>query len=532
MPKAATARTHDHTPTPPSFASTPPPDTTDLAPRDRPPKRVGSERREGSIPSFVSVATREDRKVIDWMLEHPMEVLRERQSFLKQLQKKRCSYGREGGVLPITMTPLLLTHDQVRKVATVAETLDRVVDKVIKAYLEDEFVRTYFPYTDIPKEWIEWDPGYKKPTVLNRHDALYDGKTLKFIEFNCDNPGGRGWADTYELLYMDFPIYKPFLREFVVAPHRSIMSAQMEALLASYREFGGTKRSPRIALVSWKQFLAGSDNEIVRDFLIEHGVESNFVDAREFEIRQGKVWSNQVQFDLFDITLRFTFFKRFPREHQEFLRAIRERLACAVNPLRAAIGSQKELLSFITNEDNHHYFTDEEAETIKEHVPWTRRMDETITLAPDGTDIALLEYCLKKRDKLVLKPTDGAGGHGVSVGAATERDKWEAAVRGAIGCPWWIVQEAVNIPEYEMPVLKDNKVVLEKRCLNVNPYVFNGKYVGCLGRVSDSKVINVSSGGGIIPIFELKSQGDKSHGDKPQGDRSHVDKASGGKRSS
>jgi len=28
--------------------------------------------------------------------------------------------------------------------------------------------------------------------------------------------------------------------------------------------------------------------------------------------------------------------------------------------------------------------------------------------------------------------------------------------------------------------------------------------VGCLGRISESKVINVSNGGGIIPVFGLK----------------------------
>ena len=47
---------------------------------------------------------------------------------------------------------------------------------------------------------------------------------------------------------------------------------------------------------------------------------------------------------------------------------------------------------------------------------------------------------------------------------------------------------------------------MEKKNLNVNPYIFKGKYVGCLGRISESKVINVSAGGGIIPIFELISK--------------------------
>ena len=42
--------------------------------------------------------------------------------------------------------------------------------------------------------------------------------------------------------------------------------------------------------------------------------------------------------------------------------------------------------------------------------------------------------------------------------------------------------------------------------MNISPYVFNGKYVGSLGRVSSKDVINVSAGGGIIPIFTMKPE--------------------------
>jgi uncharacterized circularly permuted ATP-grasp superfamily protein len=131
-------------------------------------------------------------------------------------------------------------------------------------------------------------------------------------------------------------------------------------------------------------------------------------------------------------------------------------------------------------------------------------MDETITLSADGRDVSLQDYVIKHQDELVLKPTWAAGGYEVYVGKFTDKGKWQSAVESAMGCPWWIVQEAVEIPEYEFPVIRDSQVRLEKKNLNLNPYVFNGEYVGCLGRISESKVINVSAGGGIIPVFALK----------------------------
>ncbi|HEY9842035.1 MAG TPA: hypothetical protein V6D23_16340 [Candidatus Obscuribacterales bacterium] len=456
-------------------------------------------------PSLEQNFDAADKALTDWMLAHPREVIQHRQHFMQQLIKRRCSYG-DGGILPVTLAPMFLKQASVDRIGKVAVELDRILDKAVNLFFEDEYVQSYLPYPDLPLDWIKWDPKYKKPTMLSRHDALFDGKSLKFIEFNTDNPGGRGWLDTYEDLLIHSPLYKDLIAEYCNVSDRPMLFALKEALLKCYREWGGTKQKPRVALVSFKSFLPGSDSEIVRDYLIEHGIEANFIDPREFEYRNGKLYSGNVQFDIVNMCLRFTFFKRYPREMRDFLQALKEGAVCQVNSFRATVGSQKEMLSFLSNEENHHYFTDKESQCIKDHIPWTRKMDETITISADGRDISLQDYAIKNQDNLVLKPTWAAGGYEVYVGKFTDKNKWSSAVESAMGCPWWILQDAVEIPEYEFPVIRDNKVVLEKKNLNLNPYVFDGEYVGCLGRISESKVINVSAGGGIIPVFGLKAE--------------------------
>lgn len=462
-------------------------------------------------PSLEANFEAAEKALTDWMIANPREVIKHRQQFMQQLIKRRCSYG-DGGILPVTLAPMFLKQSSVERIGRVAVELDRILDKAVNLYFEDDYVKSYLPYPDIPVEWINWDPKYKKPTMLSRHDALYDGKTLKFIEFNTDNPGGRGWLDTYEDLLIHSPLYKDLIAKYCKTSDRPMLHALKESLLQCYREWGGKKERPRVALVSFKEFLSGSDSEIVRDYLIEHGIEANFIDPREFEYRNGKLYSGNVQFDIVNMCLRFTFFKRYPREMQDFLHALRDGAVCQVNSFRATIGSQKELLSFLSNEENHHYFTSEEAQCIRDHIPWTRKMDETITQSADGRDISLQAYAIKNQENMVLKPTWAAGGYEVYVGKFTDKGKWASAVESAMGCPWWILQEAVDIPEYEFPVIRDNKVLLEKKNLNLNPYVFNGEYVGCLGRISESKVINVSAGGGIIPVFSLKGEGTSAKG--------------------
>src|SRR5690606_22909099 len=110
-------------------------------------------------------------------------------------------------------------------------------------------------------------------------------------------------------------------------------------------------------IASFKEYFPGLDTEIVRDYLIEHGIEANLVDPRDLEYRDSGLYSGNVQIDIIYVAIRHTFFKRFPSEMKDFLNAVRDRAVCCVNPFRALIGAQKELLSFITNERNYHYFT-------------------------------------------------------------------------------------------------------------------------------------------------------------------------------
>ncbi|MBI2569142.1 MAG: glutathionylspermidine synthase family protein [Candidatus Schekmanbacteria bacterium] len=445
-----------------------------------------------------------DEDLIEWMRRNPKELLDQRQACLRLLMKRRCAYGRSGGALPLMLTPMILTRQSVDFIAKATEILDRCIDKAINAYLRDPAVREQIPCLEIPKEWVEWDPGYPKPTVVSRHDAFFDGKTLKFLEFNTDNPGARVWADTYEEVYRTMPMYADLFSHTKRYDRR-----QMHALLEIFRRYwkdygGGGTGAPRVALTSFKEYLPGSEWEILRDFLIEHGMEANFIDSREFEYRNGKLYSGNVRLDFLHLCLRFVFFKRFPREHQDFYGAIRDRAVLSINPFRASVGSQKEIMSFLTNPDNHHHFTEEEVEAIKAHIPWTRRLDETITISPDGRDIALIDFVYKNKDRLVLKIASGAGGQDVHVGKAEEEGQWHDLVDSVSGMSWWIVQEACDVPEFELPVLKDSKVVLEKKNVNLNPYVFDGKYVGSVCRTSDSKVINVAAGGGIMPVLEAQ----------------------------
>jgi len=443
------------------------------------------------------------RDLMNWMVKHPNDVLAARQEFQFKLLKKRFLYG--DSAMQTTLMPAFLKRESLEKIRYTSERLDAIIEKVIRLYFEDSYVRSYYPiHFEIPKSWLHSETGYQRASVINRHDVLFDGKNLKYIEFNTDNPGGKGWTDLLIMMFREHPLYRDLI-DFSAQEDHAILQGIHDALLQCNQEFGGSSK-PRLALVSFRELGSHGDEEIVRDFFIERGIEANLIDPRDLELRNGGLYSNGVRFDLLLRSIKARFFLNYPREMVDFHQGVMSKAACMVNSWRALLGAEKSVISFLTNPINHHYFTAEEVKLIKDHVPWTRMFDETVVLSPAGEEVNLKSYLLKHREELVVKPSAGAGGEGVLVGRTTDPVKWKDTIDEHIGSPTWVAQEFVEIPQIRLPVIQKNKVVIENRYLNLSPYVFGGRYVGILGRVSSNDVINISAGGGLIPVFPVKEE--------------------------
>lgn len=443
------------------------------------------------------------RDLVQWMVKHPLDVLEARRDIQYRLLKKRFVYG--DSAMQTTLMPMFLKRQSLEKIRRTSEILDALIEKVIRLYFEDPYVRGYYPiHFELPKEWLLSETGYQRASVISRHDILFDGKNLKFIEFNTDNPGGKGWTDLLELVFKEHPLYRE-LTDFSDGQERNVLKGLMDSVLQCNQEFGGPSK-PRIAVTSFRDMGSRGDEEIVRDYFVEHGVEANLLDARDLEYRNGRLYSNQIRFDVVLRSIKARFFLNFPREMIDFHRGVAEKSVCMVNSWRALLGAEKSVMSFISNPMNHHYFTPEEVAVVKDHVPWTRMFDETVVLSPDGREVSLKAYLLENREQLVIKPSAGAGGEGVMVGRVTDPMEWKETVENHIGSPTWVAQEFVEIPKIKLPLIRNNKVVVEERFLNLSPYVFGGKYVGVLGRVSSQDVINISAGGGMIPVLPLRER--------------------------
>ena len=126
------------------------------------------------------------------------------------------------------------------------------------------------------------------------------------------------------------------------------------------------------------------------------------------------------------------------------------------------------------------------------------------------TNVDLLEFIRANNERLVLKPNDDYGGHGITIGWNVTKSEWEKAIQSALADGDYLVQERVPTARETFPALtNDGRIEFAEQLVDLDPLLFNGKVGSAFTRLSATELANVSSGGGMVPTYII-SQSSKN----------------------
>ena len=191
------------------------------------------------------------------------------------------------------------------------------------------------------------------------------------------------------------------------------------------------------------------------------------------------------------------------KEQPALLDAYRAGAICMVNSFRSKIIHKKTLFAVLTDERHKSLFNSNEVQMIAGHVPWTRRVRAGKT-DYFGEPIDLLEFIGEQRDRLVLKPNDDYGGHGIYIGWNIDEIGWGEALRNALANGDYLVQERVPTARESFPAIThDGAIQFAEQLVDLDPLLFNGKVGSAFTRLSSNELANVTAGGGMVPTFVI-----------------------------
>ena len=402
------------------------------------------------------------------------------------------------------LRPFFIDELEEARVRPVAETIAVLGERVVQAAIASPQLLAQVALSADEERLFRIEPGYTRASTASRLDAFLLPDSLQFAEYNAESPAGLGYAETLAEVFRGLPIMSRFEEHFRI--HTYPLSASiLEALLASYREWGGKVAKPVIAIVDWREVPTWSEFQILRERFEKQGVPTLVSDPRDLVFDGRSLSAQGRKIDLVYRRVLINDIVAHPAECDALVRAYESRSVCVANTFRCKIPHKKAFFAVLTDDQNSKLFTDPELQVIRRHIPWTRLVRDVRTTR-EGKPIQLLEYARANRENFVLKPNDEYGGTGVTLGWETDPSAWDAAINKALAEKEkaWVLQERISVRRETFPLVDPQSgVVMRDMLVDFAPYLFRGRLSGYLCRLSATGLANVTSGGGQVPAIRV-----------------------------
>ncbi|HYV25732.1 MAG TPA: hypothetical protein VE969_10900 [Pyrinomonadaceae bacterium] len=418
------------------------------------------------------------------------------------LERAKLIFG--GRRLSPYLRPHFVTADDFTQVVRVCETVWSAIEKVKDAAVADESLLDELGLTPIERELVKIDPGYRFVSPTARLDSFLTDEAYSFVELNGESPAGIAYADAAFEIFEQLPVMKRFAESYTLRRFEG-RPLMLQVLLDCFEEFLGRKpeRAPHIAIVDLKGMPTQKEFELFREYFEAQGCPSIIASPDELEFANGRLRSRDFEIDIVYKRLLVNEYLPIMKAQPALLDAYRARAVCMVNSFRSKIIHKKTLFAVLTDARFASLFTANEREMITGHVPWTRRVRSGRS-DYFGEEIDLLPFIDEHRDRLVLKPNDDYGGHGIYIGWNIDEIGWDEAIHNALANGDYLVQERVPTARETFPALTpDDTIQFVEQLVDLDPLLFNGKVGSAFTRLSSNELANVTAGGGMVPTFVI-----------------------------
>ncbi len=404
------------------------------------------------------------------------------------------------------LRPFFLDDEQVALVRRVSETIARMGETVAHAAVERPEIRDAVALTESERALVAIDPGYKTASTASRLDSFILPDSLQFAEYNAESPAGLGYSEKLTGCFEHLEVLGRF-RERFEASAFSLMQPMLDALLASYREWGGAASPPTVAIVDWREVPTWAEFLILQVRFESLGVPTIVCTPQQLEFDGRTLRVDGRNIDLVYRRVLTNDILEKPAECRALTEAYAARAVCVANTFRCKIPHKKAFFALLTDETFADLFTNDERKIAARHIPWTRLVKEGTTTR-NGKRLDLIPHIRALRHDLVLKPNDDYGGHGVTLGWEADEKAWDETLSKALsGHGAWVVQEKIHVRREPFPRFAPGEGArISDMLVDCAPYLFRGKLAGFLTRLSASGLANVTSGGGQVPSFVVRSR--------------------------
>src|SRR5216683_8167935 len=128
------------------------------------------------------------------------------------LERSRLIFG--GRRLSPYLRPHFVSEEDFARVTYVCETVWSAIEKVKDAAVTDLSLLDELGLTEIERELVRIDPGYKAVSPTARLDSFLTDEAYSFVELNGESPAGIAYADAAFEIFEKLPVMKRFAETY------------------------------------------------------------------------------------------------------------------------------------------------------------------------------------------------------------------------------------------------------------------------------------------------------------------------------
>ncbi len=389
------------------------------------------------------------------------------------------------------LRPNFVGREQLNLLASAVRGVVGAMNVLAPRLLEEPELMDFLGMTEAERRLAEIDPGYPEMSVSSRLDSFLLGGKVRFVEYNAEVPAGIGYNDKMTDAFSATDVMKEFTQHYPCSPLYTSESL-LTALIDTYRRWGG-KDEPVLGIVDYDDLPTTHEFEILRAFFAGRGYKTVVSDPRKLEVRNGELFAGDQKINLVYRRLLINELLDRYEEAKPIVEAYKAGTVCVVNTFRSKFLHKKAIFALITDPRYQDGMTEEQLFAVYTHVPWTRKVEDTRTTAPEGHPIELLYFIRKNRRDLVMKPNDEYGGKGIFVGWELDDREWDNAIQTALSAHY-LVQTRVEVARDSYPSWNGESLQWGEYTVDLDPFVFHGEIEGLLTRLSATALCNVTAG--------------------------------------
>jgi hypothetical protein len=128
------------------------------------------------------------------------------------LERAKLMFG--GRRLSPYLRPHFVSEEDFARVQTICETVWGAIEKVKDAAVDDESLMDELGLTEIERELVKIDPGYRAVSPTARLDSFLTEEAYSFVELNGESPAGIAYGDAAFEIFSSLPVMKEFAKTY------------------------------------------------------------------------------------------------------------------------------------------------------------------------------------------------------------------------------------------------------------------------------------------------------------------------------